>query len=154
MGRNRIRSHVQGIPAVKGLRPFGRQRFNKPEVVLALDEYEAIRLLDYLHLNQEEAAAQMQVSRPTLTRIYERARSKYAAALVEGSVLTIGGGPIQLRTHLYHCDHCLAEISSEEEQLSSCPKCHSHALTSYDECHKKDCRQCRSCRKRGKHAQS
>ena len=54
------------------------------EVILHLEEYEAIRLLDYQNLTQEEAAVYMDVSRPTLTRIYEEARNKVATAFVEG----------------------------------------------------------------------
>jgi len=51
---------------------------------LNFDEYETIRLLDYEGLMQEEAAERMNVSRPTLTRIYENARKTMAKAFVEG----------------------------------------------------------------------
>jgi len=90
MGRNCISRYVQSTPPVKGFRPFGRLAGKRDTVILTLDEYEAIRLLDYEHHTQEEAAVQMRVSRPTLTRIYERARIKYATALVEGCLLLIG----------------------------------------------------------------
>jgi len=59
MGRNRIRRQVQGTPAVKEFRPFGRLEGRRDKVSLSLDEFEAIRLLDYLHLTQEEAAVRM-----------------------------------------------------------------------------------------------
>ena len=72
MGRNCISRYVQSTPPVKGFRPFGRLAGKRDTVILTLDEYEAIRLLDYEHHTQEEAAVQMRVSRPTLTRIYER----------------------------------------------------------------------------------
>ena len=61
-------------------------------VELTVEEYEAVRLMDYLGLNQEEAAAQMGVARTTVQRIYAQARRKLAAFLVEGRPLQIGGG--------------------------------------------------------------
>lgn len=64
------------------------------EVVLALDEFEAIRLADLDGLYQEKAAAEMGVSRPTFSRIIEAAHRKVADALVHGKVLRIEGGTI------------------------------------------------------------
>ena len=55
-----------------------------------------MRLLDYLGLNQEEAAVQMSVARPTVQRIYAQARRKLAAFLVEGRPLQIVGGSYAL----------------------------------------------------------
>jgi len=111
---------VQSTPPVKGFRPFGRLAGKRDSVVLTLDEYEAIRLLDYEHHTQEEAAVQMRVSRPTLTRIYERARIKYATALVEGCLLLIGGGDVKLRRHSYLCQDCGTELESPEQSLTDC----------------------------------
>jgi predicted DNA-binding protein (UPF0251 family) len=64
------------------------------EVVLALDEFEAIRLADLDGLYQEKAAAEMQVSRPTFSRIIESAHRKVADALVHGKALRIEGGSV------------------------------------------------------------
>ena len=61
-------------------------------VELTVEEYETVRLMDYLGLNQEEAAAQMDVARTTVQRIYAQARRKLAAFLVEGRPLQIVGG--------------------------------------------------------------
>jgi len=63
-------------------------------VTLALDEFEAIRLLDHLGMDQERAAAAMGISRPTVTRIYASARQKIANALVLGQAICIEGGPV------------------------------------------------------------
>ena len=65
-------------------------------VVLTVEEYEAVRLMDYLGLNQEEAAARMDVARTTVQRIYAQARRKLAVFLVEGRALQIGGGSYAL----------------------------------------------------------
>lgn len=44
---------------------------------LTVEEYEAVRLMDYLGLNQEEASAQMGVARTTVQRIYAQARRSW-----------------------------------------------------------------------------
>lgn len=145
MGRNCISRFVSATPVVKGFRPFGRFRGIRDKVFLSLDEYEAIRLLDYEDLNQEEAAVKMQVSRPTLTRIYERARKKYAKALIEGSMLLIEGGDITLRQHMYLCEACGAYLETEQDSLGICPQCQSTQLISLEECYKRQCGACHRC---------
>ena len=65
-------------------------------LLLTVEEYETVRLLDHLGLNQEEAAAQMGVARTTVQRIYAQARRKLAAFLVEGRPMQIVGGSYAL----------------------------------------------------------
>ncbi len=65
-------------------------------IALAVEEYEAVRLVDYLGLDQEAAAAQMGVARTTVQRIYAQARRKLSVFLVEGRPLQIGGGSYSL----------------------------------------------------------
>ena len=54
----------------------------KTPIVLTVDEYETIRLLDKKGYSQEQCAASMQVARTTVQRIYEIARKKIADALI------------------------------------------------------------------------
>ena len=61
---------------------------------LTLDEFEAVRLVDAMGLDQETVAGQMAVSRPTVTRILARGRSKIASALSGGMALVIEGGQV------------------------------------------------------------
>ena len=61
---------------------------------LALDEFEAIRLVDGEGLDQQAAAERMGVSRPTVTRILGSARRKIAGFLTCGQALAIEGGPV------------------------------------------------------------
>ena len=58
-------------------------------VVLAVDEYETIRLIDLLGLTQEECAGQMGVARTTVQALYEAARAKLADMLVNGRLLHV-----------------------------------------------------------------
>ena len=59
---------------------------------MTVDEYEALRLLDDEGLTQEACADRMNVSRTTITAIYDSARKKIADALVRGKRLLIVGG--------------------------------------------------------------
>ena len=69
---------------------------NKEPVVMTLDEFETIRLLDREGLTQEQCAEKMGIARTTVTAIYESARQKVAEALVEGKRLMIRGGNYRL----------------------------------------------------------
>jgi predicted DNA-binding protein (UPF0251 family) len=61
-------------------------------VSLAVEELEAVRLKDLEGLDQEKAAATMNVSQPTFHRVLESARRKIADALVGGKAIKIEGG--------------------------------------------------------------
>jgi hypothetical protein len=79
------------------------------EIVLALDEFEAIRLADLEGLYQEQAAERMRVSRPTFGRILAAAHRKVAEALAHGKTLKIEGGTIRMerpRSPRCECPRC------------------------------------------------
>lgn len=61
-------------------------------VTMSLDEFETIRSIDYQGKTQEQCAQEMNVARTTVTAIYDSARKKLAAALVEGRRIIISGG--------------------------------------------------------------
>lgn len=66
------------------------------QVALTLDEYETLRLIDLCALTHEQCAQQMDISRTTVTEIYEAARRKVADSLVNGKPLVIAGGHCRL----------------------------------------------------------
>ena len=66
-------------------------------VVISLDEFETIRLIDKEGMTQEECANRMAVSRTTVTSIYDSARKKIAEALIDGKRLQISGGTYRLK---------------------------------------------------------
>lgn len=65
-------------------------------VTLGLDEYEAVRLIDLEGLQQEQAAIQMGVARTTVQAMYNAARRKLADCIVNGKMLRIEGGDVQV----------------------------------------------------------
>lgn len=83
-------------------------------VVLTVDEYESIRLIDKQGFSQEDCAAYMQVARTTAQQIYNSARRKIAYALVDGKGLRIEGGNYRL------CDG--------KEPFCSCGGCFRHCV--------------------------
>lgn len=104
------------------------------KVELALEEYEAIRLADYLLMDQKAASEEMEVSRPTFTRIYDRARKKVALALTEGKDLVIVGGDYILQENILNCEECKTNFSLPNINglPVSCPVCTSKNLTLLD----------------------
>lgn len=66
---------------------------DKNDVVnMSVDEYETIRLIDLEKKTHEETSVWMDISRTTVTEIYESARTKIADSIVNGKSLVISGG--------------------------------------------------------------
>lgn len=77
-------------------------------ITLTLDEYEVIRLVDLEKKTHQQCAAQMDISRTTVTEIYESARYKLAQCIVYGQNLVISGGNYRICDGLEHirCHPC------------------------------------------------
>ena len=75
---------------------------------LTLDEYEVIRLVDLEKRTHEQCSEQMDISRTTVTEIYESARYKLAQCIVNGKRLIITGGNYRIceGREYSHCQQC------------------------------------------------
>ena len=133
MPRKKRNRKIQYPPVIKGMSVFGIRGRRANEVIIHLEEYEAIRLLDYQNLTQEEAAVYMDISRPTLTRIYEEARNKVATAFVEGRGIIFRGGDICFDKNWYKCNSCLASFNHYTEEKIECPICGSADIITLNE---------------------
>jgi predicted DNA-binding protein (UPF0251 family) len=126
---------ISNPPVISGFKPYGNKKNEgKTEnVFLYLEEYEALRLCDYDMLNHEQAAILMAVSRPTLSRIYSKARQKIAEAFVLGKQIVIEGGKIYFDSEWYSCKSCGCYFNNPEkqEEIKECPLCRSTDIQNY-----------------------
>lgn len=86
---------VAHVPSVTYFKPAGIPLHALDEVVLTVDELEALRLKDVLGFEQEECAQKMNVAQSTFQRILTSARTKVSTALVQGKAIRIEGGRYQ-----------------------------------------------------------
>ncbi|MDD2380514.1 MAG: DUF134 domain-containing protein [Mariniphaga sp.] len=133
MPRRKRNRRIQVPPVIKGMSVYGVRGRKSNEIILRLEEYEAIRLLDYQNLTQEQAAVYMDVSRPTLTRIYEEARNKVATAFVEGRDILFKGGDNYFDENWFKCNSCQASFNEYHEGKSKCPVCSSQDVITLNE---------------------
>lgn len=119
-------------PPMEGFKPFGIPIKDTDPVVLLYEEYEAIRLVDYEDLTQEEAAVRMNISRPTFTRLYNKARKCIAKAFVEGNAIFIQGGTYVTDDYWFKCFNC-NEVMVTLKPLKSCRKCASDNIIHLNE---------------------
>lgn len=113
-------------PAMKGFKPFGIPRCKIERLRLHFEEYESLRLVNYEMLSQDQAALQMNVSRPTLTRIYNRALKVISKALIEGKAIVIEGGSYELVSDWYRCKKCHRLIEGIHNH-SKCENCNDYS---------------------------
>ena len=109
-------------PKMQGFKPFGIAVCDTEKIILQYDEYETIKLVNYDNLSQDDAAESMEVSRPTLTRIYNSALFKIAQAFVEGKSIIIEGGNFEFEKDWYKCKKCYRLIEGIENHIK-CSGC-------------------------------
>lgn len=127
MPKHKINRKISLPPPMEGFRPFGVPMRDIEPVILLLEEYEAIRLADYKNLSQEEAASEMKISRPTFTRLYDKARKNIAKAFIEGKAIFIQGGNFITDDYWYRCHNC-HETMITLKPLKHCRKCESRNI--------------------------
>lgn len=94
------------------------------EVVLKIEELEAMRLKDIEKLNQEECAERMNISRQTFQIIISNAREKVTLALTQGNAIHITGGNYVINKCELKCTTCgeIFKLGINDDKLI-CPKC-------------------------------
>ena len=128
MARPRNCRRVGFMPESNYFKPRGIPLSMLEEVILSVDEFEAIRLADLESLYQEEAAKKMNVSRQTFGRIVDSAHKKVAEALVKGKALKIEGGEFEMASmRQFKCDDCehFWELPYGTGRPGNCPSCKS-----------------------------
>ena len=103
MSRPQKCRRICSLPQTDGFEPIGDNKNTLDFVVLSIDEYEVIRLIDFEKLTQEQCAAQMFVSRTTITSIYDLARFKLADAIINSKKIIIAGGKYKICEHNVEC---------------------------------------------------
>jgi len=125
MGRRKKCRWVETAPGVTFFKPQGIPLRVLEHAVITVDELEALRLSDFLGLSHEEAAKQLKVSRPTVTRMLARAHQAIADALVNGKAIRIEGGDYVLEGLECLCPKCGAQWSASQsgKVVQVCGKC-------------------------------
>ena len=98
---------INQIPQLRGFKPIGNGNDCADEnVVILLEEYEALRLSIYNGLPHDTAASEMNVSRPTFTRILNECFKKISMAFIEGKMIVIDGGEFEFSDRVKCCNAC------------------------------------------------
>ena len=93
MPRKKCKRLIRSAPHITYYKPAGIPLRQLSEVILHLDEFEAIRLADQEKHYQDKAAEMMHISRQTFGRIITAAHKKIAEALIYGKAIKIERDP-------------------------------------------------------------
>jgi predicted DNA-binding protein (UPF0251 family) len=129
MARPKKWRRVAFIPERTLFCPIGEPPGGK-EVVLSMEEIEALRLKELEGLDQKGCARRMRVSRATFQRVLGSARGKMAEAVVLGKGIRVEGGSFQPAWQHFRCLDFGHEwdVSFEEAVIGGgreCPDCNS-----------------------------
>ena len=116
MPRPQKRRIVSSEPEYSAFNPEGFS--SGEEIVLSLDEYEVIRLVDYERKTHEETGLMMGISRTTVTEIYDRARYRLASAIVNGRALAIRGGSYEIGLRDKEFEKIMKEKGEKEMRVA------------------------------------
>ncbi len=127
MARPRKQRYIGDPPRIPVFKPQGIPVRALEVLVLTLDEFEALRLADVEGDQHEDAAAKMNISRPTFGRILESAHRTVAEALLKGKALHIQGGPVTIakrgRLRCRRCRHAW-DVPVPAAPEFRCPRCY------------------------------
>jgi predicted DNA-binding protein (UPF0251 family) len=86
---SRKKRYARRLDSSRAYKPVGVPKHGLETVFINLDEFEALRLVDYEELSQIEAAEEMQVSRATVQRLLTSGRKKFIDVLLGNKALEI-----------------------------------------------------------------
>jgi predicted DNA-binding protein (UPF0251 family) len=123
--------HIGCEPGTTYFKPRGIPLVGLQEVVLTVDEFEAIRLADLEGLYQEEAAKKMKISRQTFGNIINSAHGKIADAIINGKAIKIEGGVYtKAGMRMFICEDCTHEweLGCGTGRPQECPECRNNNI--------------------------
>ena len=126
--------YVESTPEVNLFQPGGVP--SRGELIMPVEELEAIRLKDLEGLDQIGCAQRMRISRATFQRILESARMKLAEAVVNGKAIHVEGGNFRLAVIRFRCAEYGHEWEApfEARDISQkCPTCYSSNIYRIDQ---------------------
>lgn len=91
MPRPRMRRRIGSRPNITYFKPAGVRMMDLEEITLNIDEWEAVRLTDFLEIEQIEASKKMGISQPTFHRLLKSARKKLTEAIIKGKAIRVEG---------------------------------------------------------------
>jgi predicted DNA-binding protein (UPF0251 family) len=121
------------IPKCLQFVPYSMEQELSGEVVVSIEEIEAIRLSDFEGLEQNDCAERMGVSRGTFQRIINVARQKIADALINGKSIRIEGGCYKREQCTLICKCCGHQwkdacSGTGEQSSEKCSYCNSEEV--------------------------
>lgn len=116
------------LPKTTEFIPLGKEG-DTEEIVLKVEELEAMRLKDVENFNQQECADIMGISRQTFQNIIDSAREKVAIALINGYTIHIKGGNYAFGHCRLKCQNCNKNYEIQfVKDKEHCPKCNSSKI--------------------------
>jgi predicted DNA-binding protein (UPF0251 family) len=125
MPRPRRFRRILKDPEIRCFKPETEELGELLPIEINIDEFEAIRLRDYLDIQQKKSAGLMGISQPTFHRILVSARKKISEALIEGKSIVIIGQDYSTDYTKYKCKSCGFEWKNPGKEYKNCPDCQS-----------------------------
>ena len=88
---------VRAEPGVTYFKPRAVPLTELEEVVISVNEFEALRLADFEQMDQVNCAKRMGISQPTFNRTIQSARQKISDAVINGKAIKIEGGSYRVK---------------------------------------------------------
>jgi|Deesub1362A_J573_1020465.scaffolds.fasta_scaffold00033_115 hypothetical protein len=123
-GRPKGPRWIKEFPKAMLFKPRGLPLNTLERVEITIEELEAMRLVDFLGLGQEEAAKMMGVSRKTLWMDLKEGRRKVIEGLIEGKAIELKGShPYTIRCTCEGCGSTWFYLFKRMPRRLRCPSC-------------------------------